>query len=93
MTTTETGYISVGAIPIHPGVLDYADTDGKIILYVKDEEEGRSVYMAIAMYGEVSRTYEVRYDDFAETVTKVMGEVTIHNSEDPFTLLLGGNDD
>lgn len=93
MTTTETGYISVGAIPIHPGVLDYADTDGKIILYVKDEEEGRSVYMAIAMYGEVSRTYEVRYDDFAETVTKVMGEVTLYNSEDPFTLLLGGNDD
>lgn len=93
MTTIDTEYISVGAIPIHPGVLDYADTDGKVILYVRDEDEGRSVYMAIAMYGEVSRTYEVRYDDFAEVVTKVMGEVTMYNSEDPFTKLLGGNDD
>lgn len=84
--------IAVGAIPIHPGVADFADADGRVVLWVKDEEEGRSVYMSISMYGEMSRTYEVRYDDFAETVTKVMGEVVMHNAEDPYALLLGGID-
>jgi len=84
--------IAVGAIPIHPGVTDFADADGRVVLWVKDEEEGRSVYMSISMYGEMSRTYEVRYDDFAETVTKVMGEVVMHNAEDPYALLLGGID-
>lgn len=82
--------IAVGSIPIHPGVLDYADTDGKIILWVKDEDEGRSVYMSISMYGEVSRAYEVRYDDFEGVVTKLMGDVIMANAEDPFTQLLEG---
>ena len=85
--------ISVGSIPLNPNVLDYKDAEGKIILWVKDEEEGRSVYLSIGMYGEVSRTYEVRYDDFADVVTRMMGQVTMHNVEDPFNaLLLGGKD-
>lgn len=83
--------IAVGSIPIHPGVLDYADADGKVVLYVQDAEEGRSLFMSISMYGEFSRTYEVRYDDFAEVVTKMMGEVTMHNADDPFMKLLGGS--
>lgn len=82
--------ISVGTIPLNPNVLDFKDTDGKIILWVKDEEEGRSVYMSIGMYGELTRTFEVRYDDFADVITRMMGEVTMHNAEDPFTQLLGG---
>lgn len=87
-----TDMISVGRIPIHPGVADFADTNGHVVLWVKDEDEGRSLYMTIEMYGEISRAYEVRYDDFADVVTKMMGQVAIHNVEDPFAqLLLGGN--
>lgn len=85
--------IAVGSIPIHPGVLDYADAEGKIILYVRDEEEGRSVYMSISMYGELSRAYEVRYDDFERVVTKMIGDVVLSNSEDPFAQLLEGAND
>jgi len=87
-----TDMIAVGTIPLNPGVLDYADAEGKVILYVKDEEEGRSVYMSISMYGEPSRTYEVAYNDFEQVVTKMMGEVIMHNTEDPFAQLLGGID-
>lgn len=85
-----TEMISVGAIPLNPNVLDYKDAEGKVILWVKDEEEGRAVYLSISMYGEVTRTYEVRYDDFVDTTTRMMGEVMMHNVEDPFTQLLGG---
>jgi len=52
--------LTVGTVPLHPGVLDYADTDGKIILFVRDQEEGRSLFMAIEMYGELGRMYEVK---------------------------------
>lgn len=85
--------IAVGSIPIHPGVLDYADAEGKIILWVKDEEEGRSLYMSIEMYGELSRAYEVRYDDWERTVAKMIGDVGMHNSDDPFAKLLEGATD
>lgn len=85
--------IAVGRIALHPGVLDYADADGKVVLYVQDSDEGRSLFMSISMYGEFSRTYEVRYDDFADVVTRMMGQVTLANAEDPFTqLVLGGTD-
>lgn len=80
--------LAVGAIPIHPGVVDYADTDGKIILYVRDEEEGRSCYISIEMYGELSRTYEVRYEDFEAMITKMMIDVAMATDADPFTQLL-----
>lgn len=85
-----TDMISVGRIPIHPGVADYADAKGHVVLWVKDEDEGRSVYMSIEMYGEIGRTYEVRYDDFADVITRMMGQVTMHSATDPFTTLLGG---
>ena len=85
--------ISVGSIPLNPNVLDYKDAEGKIILYVQDSEEGRSLFISMSLYGEFARTYEVRYDDFADVVTRMMGQVTMHNVEDPFNaLLLGGND-
>lgn len=84
--------IAVGTIPLNPNVLDFADAEGKIILYVRDEEQGRSVYLSVSMYGELTRTYEVRYDDFAEVITRMMGKVTMHNVDDPFAqLLLGGS--
>lgn len=88
-----TEMISVGTIPLNPNVIDYEDAEGKVILWVKDEEEGRSVYMSIGMYGQVTRTWEVRYDDFANVITRMMGEVTMHNVEDPFAELLGGSND
>ena len=87
-----TDMIATGVIPLNPGVLDYADSDGKIILWVKDEEEGRSVYMSISMYGEMVRTYEVAYADFENVVTKMMGDVIMANMNDPFAELLGGTD-
>ena len=87
-----TDMIATGVIPLNPGVLDYADSDGKVILWVKDEEEGRSVYMSISMYGEMVRTYEVAYADFENVVTKMMGDVIMANMNDPFAELLGGAD-
>lgn len=84
--------ISVGSIPLNPNVLDYEDANGKVVLYVQDSEEGRSLFMSMSLYGEFARTYEVRYDDFADVVTRMMGQVTMHNVEDPFAQLLGGND-
>lgn len=86
--------LAVGAIPIHPGVLDYSDAEGKVILYVQESDQGQSLFMSISMYGELSRTYEVRYDDFADVVTRMMGQVSIANADDPFAqLLLGGTND
>lgn len=82
--------IAVGSVPLNTGMLDYADAEGKIILWVRDEREGRSLYITFEMYGEISRAYSVRYEDFADVVTKVMGDVTIHNMTDPFEQLLIG---
>ena len=87
-----TDMVSVGRIPIHPGVTDYADANGHVVLWVKDEDEGRSVYMSIEMYGEMTRTYEVRYDDFEGVITRMMGEVTMANANDTFMALLAGSD-
>ena len=83
--------IAVGSIPIHPGIIDYEDAHGKVILWVKDEEQGRSLYMGIEMYGEVGRVYEVRYDDWARVATDVLAGVAMHNANDPFMELLGGS--
>lgn len=85
--------IAVGTIPLRTGVLDFEDADGKIILWVKDEEEGRSVYLGVQMYGVVDRAYEARYEDFENVITKMMGEVIMANADDPFTALLGGSND
>lgn len=88
---TQADMIAVGTVPIHPGVLDYNDTKGKIILFVRDEEEGRSVFMGVETYGEISRLYECRWDDWSAVITKMQGDVVMHNQEDPFNALLGGN--
>lgn len=89
--TDDVPMISVGAIPINPNVVDFKDADGKVVLYVQDTADGgRSMFMSVSLYGEFARTYEVRYDDFADVVTKMMGEVALHNAEDPFMKLLGG---
>ena len=90
MTDLKTDYdmIAVGAIPIHPGVLDFKDAEGKVVLFVRDEEEGRSVFMGVKMYGEIDRLYEVRYQDFEEIITKMMGEVIMADAEDPYMELL-----
>lgn len=90
MTTTEPNMIAVGSIPIHPGVLDLAGTDGKIILFVHDNDEGRSVRLGVEMYGHLDRLYEVRYEDFENVITKMMGTVIMADAEDPFNALLGG---
>lgn len=82
--------VAVGSIPINPGMLDLADAEGKIILWVKDEDEGRSVYLAVEMYGVVDRAYPVAYADFEKVITDVMGKVIMADAGDPFTELLGG---
>jgi hypothetical protein len=76
---TDAGMISVGAVPIHPGVQDYADTGGKVILFVREEAEGRSLFLSIEMYGEISRMYEVRYADWEGVVTKMTGDLMVHD--------------
>lgn len=86
-----TDMIAVGSIPIHPGVLDYEDAKGKIILWVKDEEQGRSVYLGVEMYGVVDRAYEVSYADFENVITKMMGTVIMADAEDPYMALLNGS--
>ena len=85
-----TDMISVGRIPLHPGLLDYNDAEGHVVLYVRDEEEGRSVYISIERYGEMSRAYEVRFDDFENVITRMLGEGTLANHNDPFAALLTG---
>jgi len=90
MPTTEDNMIATATIPMNPSVLDFADAEGKIVLWVKDEEEGRSVYMGVKMYGEIDRVYEVQYDAFERVITKMMGDVIMYNADDPFTKLLMG---
>ena len=86
----EAEMISVGTVPIHPGVLDYQDAQGKVILFVRDNDEGRSIYMGVEIYGEISRLYECRWDDWVPVITKMAGDVTMHNHDDVFNQLLGG---
>lgn len=86
-----TDMISVGTIPLNPSVLDYADAEGKVILWVEDGDEGKAVQLGIKMYGVVDRVYSVRYEDFENVITKMMGEVIMANANDPFAELLGGN--
>lgn len=86
-----TDMISVGRIPLNPNIIDYDDAKGHVVLWVTEHDKGQSVYMSVEMYGEMVRTYEVNYDDFAGVITKMMGEVTIHNADDPFAQLLGGS--
>jgi hypothetical protein len=43
------------------------------------------------MYGELARMYEVKYDDWADTITRMMGEVIMADSDDPFNQLLEDN--
>jgi hypothetical protein len=88
----ENEMIAVGMVPLHPGVMDYADAKGKIILFVRDDEEGRSLFMSIETYGQISRTYEVRWDDWSHIVTKMAGDVIISDAADPYTALLNGAD-
>ena len=80
--------IAAGTIPLHPGVEDYRDAKGKVILWVKDTDQGRSIYMGIETYGDIPCVVEVRYDDFADVVTRMMGTVTMSDSNDPFNELL-----
>lgn len=95
MTTTEdlmaaNGLIAAGTVQIHPGLADYEDAKGKIILFVRDMDEGRSLFMGVEMYGEISRLWEVRYDDWEKVVVKMTGDVVIRNADDPLTKLLMG---
>ena len=80
--------ITAGTIPLHPGNRDYAEAKGKVVLWVKDEDEGRSLYMGFEAYGNVPYVYEVRYDDWADIITRMMGDVILHNADDPFAQLL-----
>lgn len=86
-----TDMIATGTIPLNPSVLDYADAEGKIILWVEDGDEGLSVQLGVKMYGVVDRVYSVRYEDFEGVITKMMGTVIMTNAENPFAQLLGGN--
>ena len=88
---TEADMITLGTVPIHPGVIDYKDAEGKIILFVRDCDEGRSLFMGVEMYGEISRLYEVQWNDWVPVMTKMMGDVVMHNMDDPFNQLLGGS--
>lgn len=82
--------ITVGTIPLNPSVIDYADAEGKIVLFVRDGEDGRSCFMGVEMYGVLDRLYEVNYDDWAKTITRMTGDVVMHNHDDPFLQLLNG---
>ena len=89
----EVDMIAVGTMPLHPSSMDFPDASAKIILFVRDGEDGRSLFLGTELYGEMSRLYEVRYEDWEGTVTKVMAQVGLHNSNDPFTALLKGTDE
>lgn len=82
--------IAVGSIPLDGRELDYDDADGKIVLHVREGDNGRTVFLSIKLYGEFSRAYEVRYDDFASVITKMIGDVVIHDAADQFNELLVG---
>lgn len=86
----EVDMLSVGTIPLHPGSMEFADSNAKIILFVRDGEDGRSLFLSTELYGQLSRMYEVRYEDWAGVVTKMLAQVELHNSEDPFLALLNG---
>lgn len=80
--------ITAGTIPLNPNVGDYADAKGKIVLFVQDEDEGRSIYMGIETYGEMPCVYEVRYDDWADIVSRMAADVVMNDADDPFAKLL-----
>jgi hypothetical protein len=87
----ENDMVAVGTVPIHPGVLDYEDSGGKIILFVRDYDEGRSLFLGVEMYGDMARLYEVRYDDWADVITKMAGDVILADADDPYNRLLMGD--
>lgn len=95
MTTTESLYeqvdmITVGTVPLNPAAYTDPDAKGKIVLFVRDGEDGRSAFMGVEMYGQLDRLYEVNYDDWAKTITRMTGDVVMHNHDDPFLKLLNG---
>lgn len=86
--------ITAGTIPFHPGVPEYRDADGKVIMWVKDDDEGRSLFLGVEAYGEISAVTELRYDDWVDVVSRMMGTVIMQDSTDPFNelLKLGGTE-
>lgn len=74
--------LTVGTIPLNPDIRDYDDANGKLIMFVRDEVEGRSLYMGLELYGEVSRLWEVRYDDFAQVVGSITMDIALRDIEE-----------
>lgn len=92
-TTDEMSGIMITAktIPINPGVLDYKDAEGKIVLFVRDEAEGRSMYMGLELYGVIDRLWEVNYADWEDVAVRTIAAVSIHDSKDPLTQMMNGS--
>lgn len=88
MTTTlndllaDTDMIAVGSVPLKPGIADYADSDGKAVMFVRDMPEGRSLFLGLSLYGEISRMYELDYAAWEDTMLKMTTDVTVHNMGD-----------
>lgn len=78
----DTDMIAVGSVPVTAGLADMADADGKVVLFVRDMPEGRSLFMGMTLYGEVSRMYQLDYSAWEDTILKMTTDVTVHNMGD-----------
>ena len=96
MPTTDemaTTMITAKTIPLNPGVLDYEDAHGKVVLFVRDEQEGRSMYMGLELYGMIDRLFEVKYSDWEDVAVRTIAAVYLHDSKnDPLNELLGDSE-
>lgn len=89
----EVDMISVGTMALNPkSLIDFEDAKGKIVLFVRDGEDGRSMFMGVEMYGVLDRLYEVDYDTWAGVAARMAGEVIMSDALDPFTALLQNGD-
>ena len=86
--------ITTGTVPLNPAVREYAEADGNVVMYVRDGDSGRSLYLGIKAFGAVTNVYEFSYDDFLDVFVRMQSDVILNDAEDPYSALLtGGTND
>lgn len=86
--------ITIGTVPFNPAVREYAEADGNVVMYVRDSDSGRSLYLGIKAFGAVTNVYEFSYDDFLDVFVRMQSDVILNDAEDPYSALLtGGTND
>lgn len=79
------GVITAGTVPIHPSIVSGS---GKVLLFVQDGEDGRSLFIGVETFGEKAALFEVEYDQFVQVYSQMVSDVIIEDAGDPFAALL-----